>query len=144
MASENKERKCVMDELTNINNKLDNHDKVIAKIEKELAVNSNLTERCVITMEKLNDTFLSVQLNLRDISNEMKNSNENTIELKDTVKKVEGKVTSLEEKVDMIEDKNKIDIGLAFKNNIGKIIIFILMVLLAYPELSNIFLKVFK
>lgn len=125
-----------MDNFESINKKLEKHDEDISEIKQELAVNSTLTEKCTATMEKLSDTMTTMQITMVTMNESTKTSNRNSEEMKQSIKE-------LNVKVDMIEDKSKIDWQVWIKGNIGKILLFLIMTILAFPTIGEIFIKIF-
>lgn len=109
------EGEYVMDE---INRRLSKTEEEIKSIRTELAVNSNLTERSVSTMENLSKTMLDVQLAMTKMVGNMESTDK-------AIGKLDKKMDALETKVDAIEDKSKFDIMGWIKDNIIIIIILV-------------------
>lgn len=159
MSSLNNEREnCVMDELVEIKRKLSEHDREMTDIKVSLALNTESVQRAVTSNEQLVKCLHNFELTMRDVSNNLVRSEQNDIEMKESIdkldrkldtnvdmlkKQVDSQVEELDSKLEELEDRGKIDIAKKIRDNFGRIILVIIMALLASPALAEIFLKVF-
>lgn len=74
----------------------------IQEIREDMVKHHVLLEQNISSSEKLNDTLNTVQHTMIQLAESMKNNNEATIALN-------HKVSDLEQKIDKVEDNNKLD-----------------------------------
>lgn len=98
-----------------IEGRLHDMDNRIRKVEIEMASYREVTNRNTEVLEKFSDTLDSVKETMIDISY---NTKQNT----DVIDKLTGEVGVLNNKVDSIDDKAKIDTSLFWKGNIRVLI----------------------
>ena len=100
----------------------------INNIKVNLAENNLLTKQCTESNEKMSNTLDSLKETMISVAQSVKDSNKISSELAETVKNLNNKVTSVENKMDnkfedvykkvnKVDDKAKIDIAKWLKDN---------------------------
>ena len=88
----------------------------IQEIREDMVKHHVLLEQNISSSEKLNDTLNTVQHTMIQLAESMKNNNEATIALN-------HKVSGLEEKIDKVEDNNRLDMREWWQKNWVNVII---------------------
>lgn len=87
--------------------------------EMKIALNSNdlLTKQALETNSKLSNTIDVLKNTMVEISQSVKDSNRINNEITKTIEELNKKITSVEIRINEIDDKSKLDIILWLKNN---------------------------
>lgn len=124
--------------------KVDDHEVRIRNLEEESIKNTFITEGCVKALDKLNITMEKVINTMGEMSLSMLKMQEGIAKIDTNIKENDTSIKTLTGKVDNIEEKSKIDWQQWLKDNISKIIVFLILLLLSFPKVAEIFINVFS
>jgi len=132
-----------MAENDELGKRVDDHEGRIRDLEEKSIRNDMLTESCVKALDKLDTTMDKVINTMGEMSISMVKMQEGITKIDSNIKENDDSIKALADKVDSIEEKGKIDWQQWVKDNFTKLIIFFILLCLAFPQVAEIFTKIF-
>ena len=117
--------------------------KDLSTIKENMAKYNVLTEQCISSYDKLNNTMDVFKDTMQEVTRSLKDSNEKMESfeerLNDTNQKMDENFASLRGEVELVDEKSKVDVLAWLKDNWLKLAILVGGGSLAVGKISNIF-----
>lgn len=117
--------------------------KDLSTIKENMAKYNVLTEQCINSYDKLNNTMDVFKDTMQEVTRSLKDSNEKMESfeerLNDTNQKMDENFASLRGEVELVDEKSKVDVLAWLKDNWLKLAILVGGGSLAVDKISNIF-----